>query len=432
MTTADGRRAVELDVDSLADAIAQILRLKVTRSGEAYTYRIGDFRSIPTAASELAAVAASVAAHRPLDGTAVASDKSFEVLVQFSRPSGNLRRLLGEGLVLADDQQGVRYEVGPPSVGYLLRVRDVLKERGVPADRIVFGPFDPKRLVEERQERDWTVFELLREATSLLTLRITSERPRAATSWTSSAQAVLFHLAYNLDVALVPARSFDDVVRPSVISRVRRARAGDVDVPRRAYVGDLVHHYQLGVSADSPVLEFLSYYHVAEHFFESAYQDDLINQVQQSLTAPAFSYRRKKDLRELIRKVGRAARVEGDEIVVNEQVALRLVLQRHVDLAVLAQDLTTYDRGLVEHYATRTVRFAEGDKVDLRGRDSALVLSALSRRILKTRNALVHGREGIKGRFTPFADDEHLAPEVPLARFVAEQIIVSTSTPGAG
>nr|BFE64973.1 hypothetical protein GCM10020063_094990 [Dactylosporangium thailandense] len=201
-----------------------------------------------------------------------------------------------------------------------------------------------------------------------------------------------------------------------------------MEAPRRHYVADLVHHYQLGISGDSPMLQYLSYYHVAEHWFENVYQDDLIDRVQALITAPGFSYRRKQDVRSLIRNVTKAVQLRDEELAINnEQAALTLTLNRFVNISDLNDDIRRFDAALPELYASHTVSFSGGDPVDLNSTDAQGTLVSLSRRIYKTRNALVHSKEGSKGRFVPFTHDNELAREIPLMRFVAERIIIATS-----
>jgi hypothetical protein len=42
----------------------------------------------------------------------------------------------------------------------------------------------------------------------------------------------------------------------------------------------------LAVGADNPFLQYISYYHVAEHFFEAVFWDDMILRVRDKLTQP--------------------------------------------------------------------------------------------------------------------------------------------------
>ena len=132
-----------------------------------------------------------------------------------------------------------------------------------------------------------------------------------------------------------------------------------LDVPRRMYVKDLVHHYQLGISSESPMLQYLSFYHVAEHWFESIYQDDLVDQIQGRLTGPSFSFRRKKDIQDLIKHVNRAIQLRNEELIINEEVALRLTLAKYVDLTQLVADLALYDKDALDYLSCTKVPFSD-------------------------------------------------------------------------
>jgi hypothetical protein len=109
-------------------------------------------------------------------------------------------------------------------------------------------------------------------------------------------------------------------------------------------------------------------------------------------------------------------------------VALRLTLTRYVEIGQLASDLEAFDDTLLDYYSEQAVSFCGGDTVSFRSSEPSDVLKALSSRIYKTRNALVHSKEGSKGRFIPFTNDRDLLPEIALIRFIAEQIIMATSS----
>jgi hypothetical protein len=112
----------------------------------------------------------------------------------------------------------------------------------------------------------------------------------------------------------------------------------------------------------------------------------------------------------------------------SELEALRLTLHKYVDLGTLKDKLNTYDETLLDYYRDNTVSFSNGDKVDFQDGDTERVLRAISQRVYKTRNAIVHSKEGEKSRYIPFRHDRTLLKEVPLIRFIAEQIIIETSS----
>jgi hypothetical protein len=158
------------------------------------------------------------------------------------------------------------------------------------------------------------------------------------------------------------------------------------------------------------------------------FQDDLISSIQNQITEPAFSYRRKKDIHALIKTIRKSLKIQNDTITFSEEQALRLTLASFVDVAAIISDLDNYDSDIVDYYRDAKVTFANASEVDLRSGDPDAIFKSLSKRIYSTRNALVHSKDGDKAKYTPFVDDHELAKELPLLRFVAERTILHNST----
>ncbi|WP_153813857.1 MULTISPECIES: hypothetical protein [unclassified Streptomyces] len=266
-----------------------------------------------------------------------------------------------------------------------------------------------------------SLFDAVGESLRVTTLRISSTKVRS--DFEKLANSFLFHAAYNTDMA---ARiGLDPVFRAQAIQRVRRTQFDALEAPRKTYETDLVHHYLMGVAAEIPLLEYLAYYHIAEHYFVEVFNEDLVKQVRSSITDPSFSTRRDKDIQSIIRIVNKAQRQVKDEGGVNEQRSLKLVLDRFVNLDRLATDLDAYDASLVDYYAQSDAPFAGASKAAIRGADEEVARNAIAKRIYKVRNALVHAKEGELPKYAPFAHDDELAREIPLMRFAAEQIVIA-------
>jgi hypothetical protein len=266
-----------------------------------------------------------------------------------------------------------------------------------------------------------SLFDIVAEGFRATTLRITA--PKARSDFETLANSFLFHAAYNTDAA---ARiGLEPMFQTKAIQRIRRTQTGSLDAPRQTYDADLVHHYLMGVSTEIPLLEYLAYYHIAEHFFEKVFREDLVNQVRSGIADPSFSARRNKDIQSIINTVTKVQRQVKDEGGVNEQRALQLVLDRFVSVPRLVDDLDAYDASLVDYYANNDVPFAGASKVSIHGNDEEATRGAIAKRIYKVRNALVHAKEGELPKYAPFAHDEELAREIPLMRFTAEQIVIS-------
>jgi hypothetical protein len=419
-------------VETFVDLVAGVLNVVVDETQDGYVFRSASSQTLfpSLTRAELDSTFASLAEYEELSETRIASRQTVELAVEVGR--GRTGVALRDGLALPDLQSGLNYRLGPASRPYVVHFMFKLYELadGQPLRRLLrLGV--PARLVLSQMQRAGEppgMFDVLAAVLRLDTLIISSNSPKSKSAWQPYIDSFLFHVTYNLDATVLPHREIGDLLRPARIESIRRSSPADLDPPRRHYLSDLVYHYQLGVSSESAMLEYISYYHVLEHFFEDIYQDDLVQQVQGILTSASFSYRRKKDIGDLIKRVSKALQVRDEQLVINERVALTLTLDRYVDLVQLADDLDSYDATLTAHYKGRVVDFSEGDRVDLRGGNRTDVLAALCRRVYKTRNAVVHSKEGAKAKFIPFTHDRQLQPELPLMRFIVEQVIQATST----
>jgi hypothetical protein len=123
--------------------------------------------------------------------------------------------------------------------------------------------------------------------------------------------------------------------------------------------------------------------------------------------------------------------VDGDRVHYDELKSLKLTLEKFIDPADLVGKLREYDESLIVHYKQDKVEFSGGDTVNLEiTNDDQQIITLLSKRIYKTRNALVHSKDGSRDKFIPFKHDKVLVREVPLMRFIAEIIIVGSSKLG--
>lgn len=47
---------------------------------------------------------------------------------------------------------------------------------------------------------------------------------------------------------------------------------------------------------------------------------------------------------------------------------------------------------------------------------------------MRIKNSIVHSKSGEKAVYSPFVDDDALRKEIPLLRYIAEEIIIKTSS----
>ncbi len=418
-------------IGEFATWFGTLLRTTAQDSGENFEYEVTSFSTPIRAVLPKREVEEALEQLRLLNGfgeTTLTHSRSYEVLLRDESVFSNFRsRVRGEAFQLTDNDNSIAYEISPPTNSYILFLLQAIAPTGNLAS--ISTPFLPNRSFDvENNPEMANVFNLLRKFfLRIITLKLRSDRARSVADFEKYSSSMLFQLSFNLNTALVPQRHLDELVRTGRITRIRRSNLADIDPPRRHYLPDLVYHYQLAVAADNPVLEYISYYHVAEHFFEAVFNDDLITRIKNKITLPDFSYKRKKDVALLVKDISKSLQIRNEHITINEQEGLRLTIERYVDLAALATQINNFDQSLLTYYSTTKIQFAGADEVNLNEGDQGVVRKKLAARIYKTRNSIVHSKESDKSKFVPFKDDRSLLKEIPLIRFIAEQVIISSS-----
>jgi hypothetical protein len=355
---------------------------------------------------------------------------SLEVLVRQEN-----RMMLNREIEQKDPVNKIEYKIDKPTDKYLIFFLSNLAKQNTP--RILRSGIVPhrlKRLYDGENSQQVRLFELnilevIKEIVPRLeTLQIKSESSKKKADFEQLVYAFLFNLGYNLDYTIQPLRFMDEFTQPYRLGRLRRSNFSDVEPPKRVYLNELILHYQKGISSESIDHQFLSFYHVLEHFYEKIYNDDILNSIKTELTKPSFSYKRSKDISGLVNLIQSRLKYKNDEFQLNEPEALELTLKKFVkDIPYLASELTTISPTLIEHFKTKEVPFSKGNKVNFENTNTNEVYANLAKRIYLTRNAIVHSKETDKSKYTPFRDDKDLLTEIYLLRLIAEIVIIENS-----
>ncbi|EOG7648590.1 hypothetical protein DN35_3468 [Vibrio cholerae] len=416
-----------------AEWIGEIIRFDLSENEDSYVFSRDSFGqnfSLEIEKHKLDTEIDNLSQLDAISETVLGNSNSYEILV---REEGQYSRFFPRSrgvdtlLEIEDTENGMFYSLGRPSNAFSLYLIQQAASFG--EARALSRPMMNRSMMSSMLEGEPCGFDVLKRfLAGRLTLKVTSSSKRTSTEFDKFSSAFLFNISYNTDSALVQQRDFDELLRAGRITRTRRSNIDEIDPPRRTYVPDLIHHYQLAVGTENPMLEYISYYHIAEHFFESIFTEALVEQVKSKITHPDFSYKRKKDISSLIRDIGKSIKMRDEEITFNEQEGLRLTLKKHVNISDLVVKINEYDNSLLQHYRTNAVPFSGAQAVNLEGDDEELIFKHLAARIYKNRNSIVHSKESEKSKYTPFRDDKTLVKEVPLIRFISEQIIFSTSS----
>ncbi|BAZ83688.1 hypothetical protein PN497_09230 [Sphaerospermopsis kisseleviana CS-549] len=421
---------INATLQDFAGWIKEVLRYDLEETDDRFLFALnnhGISHEIELSKDNLSNCIQNLQAMNSVEETILANGKYYEVLLREESLFPRVRiRVRDDSLMLEDSDNSITYCLSSPSNEYLLFL--LYTVASITNPRALANPI-PRAEIMRRANDIEDIFEFLKRTvfSRFITLRLESARNRPPAEFEKFSSAFLFQLSYNLDAALVPQKHLDEILRTGKISQVRRPSLSDIDPPRRHYIPDLIYHYQLAVAADNPFLEYLSYYHVIEHFFEEVFNEDLIEKIKNKITHPDFSYKRKKDISKLIKDISRSLQIRNEEITFSEQEGLRLTIERYVNIDDLRDKLNSYDSTLINYYKTSKVTFAMADEINIDDSNTTNIFKKLAARIYKTRNSIVHSKESDKARYMPFKDDRVLVKEIPLLRFVAEQIIINTS-----
>lgn len=232
-----------------------------------------------------------------------------------------------------------------------------------------------------------------------------------------------FQLANSFNDVVMPLNDLRDLCMPMVGRRITTSTS-EFTAPKRVYVTELTNQYYMGLSSKLPFVQFISYYHVMEYYFEKVYNDDMIKSLQDKISSPRFSIKREQDIKEIVRFVTKKVHDKNERYDINELEALELVLRKYIDISELLNNIPDMS---IDYYKTYEVPFSKGDIVDFDDISNPKLYKKMAARIYKTRNSIIHSKSGEKAVYSPFKDDEALEKEIPLLRYVAEEIIIKTS-----
>lgn len=346
----------------------------------------------------------------------IALDRRVDIIRYFDRND------IGD---IEDCENHIKYTIGVASLEYIFWVLLTLDGRDVRRLRDIALP---RAYIEAKYRSTENVkgslFEFLRELfQSVMTIKIVCTESKSQEQFEQIFDAFRFQATNHYNDVIMPINDFKELC----IGRVGRRRGSSPDeftAPKRIYIKELTNQYYMGLSSELPFVEFICYYHVMEYFFEKVYNDDMIKSLQDKISSPRFSIKREKDIQDVIKFVTKKVHDKNERYDINELEALELVLKKYIDIADVQDALHSLT---IDYYRTSEVPFSKGDMVDFNDITNPKLYKKMAARIYKTRNSIIHSKSGEKAVYSPFTDDEALAKEIPLLRYIAEEIIIKTS-----
>ena len=323
--------------------------------------------------------------------------------------------------VIEDCENQIKYTITNASQEYSLWFLSSLEIREI---KFLFNRSSMMLRVENQENNQLSLLDFLcQNLRTLITLQIHSISTRTKNQFEQLFDSFRFQMTNYANNVIMPIDNFKYLV-PLHFGRRSPNSINDFTAPKRIYNEELTNQYYMGISSKLPFVEFISYYHVMEYFFEKVYNDDLIKNLQDRISSPRFSVKREKDIKEVVKYVNKKVRDKNEHYDINEQEALELVLKKYIDIVELLNMLTS---PLIDYYKSTEVPFSKGDIIDFNDNLNPILFRKMAARIYKTRNSIIHSKPGDKAVYSPFKDDKSLEKEIPLLRYIAEEIIIKNS-----
>lgn len=364
--------------------------------------------------------------------TAIRYDNKYEFLVtvntNFRPHSLSLgSRVKGGIFDKTDRTNNISYQLSEPTDLFLIFFLNKLTqtEKNVLRKYISLG-----RIIQSHSDKDESFFSFIRKIFKpFYTVKISTNQMIPNDKFEALGNAYLFQIGYNLNIPIIQIRFIEEFINPSRMRKLRRGAYRDIDPPRRTYIPELVAHYQMAISTESPSFQYLSFYHILEYFFDILSTEKKIKSIRNEITKPGFSFSRPKDMEKLIKTIQKDIQRRSEEVTAIEKTALKLTIKTYItDFSKIQSEIQQFNPDLVTYYQTANGPFSTSDKVDISNPNIDILIDQLSKRIYNTRNAIVHSKESSeKKMYVPFHDDKSLIKEIPLIRFLAEEIIIASS-----
>lgn len=422
---------IEEDINQIMNAMTELLPIEVQEGKEEFKIKYKGIKRAFVINKEEFNEHIKRYENMKFQGTLLYSNNYYENLVQFRRGSGSYF-MTNSNLGVKDKVNSIKYEISPPSHEYVIYCITELYR--IYADKEIhllldfFPEWRLKRKIFGEQAVDVNFFDFLAKNVLGKTVKISSSDSLKVDYLAKMKDAYLYNICFNLNLPVVEIKSFQEIFGSRGIRSFRnRLTIDNLEPPKLFYIPELVNHYQIAMSSDNSAYEYLSFYHIIEHFFELVYKKDLIKKVKSELTKPSFSCNRDSDIDKIIEITRNSIKkIKEENTIIDEESALKLTLIEFVDLDELRIDLQNYDPDLLNYYRDNAVSFSYGDSFNFNDSPD-IVYKKLASRLYKTRNSIVHSKKSNKQIYNHLKDEKMLSKEIPLMRLIAEQIIHNSS-----
>lgn len=351
---------------------------------------------------------------------------SYEIAIDIEGP---IRRREEFPIIANDEVNGINYEVNYPSTEYcvylILKLKEFLNEMKRPMPR----PFKIRRAMDIgrawRNEGEITLATVLAQMVGEVTLKITTRGAVSLDKISQYRDSFYFEFMYRTELGVTEFQNIKSVFRVSTVNRRRDLSQMDTP-PLRVYSSDVVDYYKLALSSNDPYINYISFYHVMEYYFDEVFKNKMVEDIKNKITHPDFSYKNDDKVYDIALFVKNRIRMNDEAGRGNELEELKYVLKEYIDIEELKARVNNMDAEATNYYQTSKVTFCNAPTIGWS--DTQGFFTQLAKRIYYTRNSLVHSKSGKNNeRYRPYKNEVELQREIPLVKAVAETIIINSS-----
>ncbi|HFI0300915.1 TPA: hypothetical protein ACGO1N_000642 [Streptococcus suis] len=253
-------------------------------------------------------------------------------------------------------------------------------------------------------------------------LKISSEVPRDIDAFKQYKDSFIFTYIYNKGRSITEAENLNKLGDGR--RRVATSRE-ELEAPKRKYDPYIIEYYRQASESSDPFIQFISYYHILEYFYDEVYNKRLIDDLIEQITHPSFSYKNKEKIKQLAMFSHKRLKGFGDDGQGNELESLKFVLREFIDVVELKNRILEL-RQDTNYYESNNVSFSKGPTINFS--DEEGVYTSLAKRIYYTRNSLIHSKSNRKSQtYRVSSHKDILKNEIPLLEAVSELVILNSS-----
>lgn len=333
-----------------------------------------------------------------------------------------------DALNLVDNDNNLKYEVGEASDYYIVWLYKKIFERynlGILEDRKALRRLSSRARfrIDRTIERGETIelIELMRMSIDYPTLKVI-RTGRSRVSLEDAINSYSYTIMCNLNKP-IKVYNIEEIL--PIYKYVDSEANYNIEAPKRKYNHNLIDYYNLALSSIDPFVSYISYYHIIEYFYDEVYREHQIEKLRTSITSPSFSYKDDGKLFNIIEAVIKDNKTVRDNGSGNEQQSLNYVLNKYID--DIEEFKARFNSSDLDYYKDQQVTFSKGNIINWQ-EPKEKVIKAISNRLYKTRNSLIHSKSSKKDvTYHPYSHRGELIKEINLIKNIAEKIIEEDS-----